>query len=259
MDKNTELTYHGLKEMKKNDFIKLFKKPAPWKKATAVLFLAKYKFTNGKTNLVAVPYKKYNEAIKCYKNEVKKDNIYSAKLTCLASLEQNKDKNGNITFQVTPIQGSMNVDFLQIYGAELFGKLKVGIEVIGTDGKMDEDDLLEVVEAAGETLSGKKIEKIVNKQAKRAAKAKKIQEKLGQFEKAIGKADTVKLEENLAMLKNAFIALEKEAKEDGTIDATEQKELDTLNALIVEKESLIKEVAKAKEVINKMQELIKQL
>ncbi len=87
-EKETELTYAGLKNMQKNDFAKLFKKPAPWKKAQGVLFLAKYKFDNGKVPLVAIPFKKYNEAAKCYKNEVKKDSIYSAKLTLLASLEQ---------------------------------------------------------------------------------------------------------------------------------------------------------------------------
>ncbi len=55
MEEKNELSFAGLKDMKKNDYAKSFKKPKNWKKADAVLFLAKYKFSNGKLNLVAVP------------------------------------------------------------------------------------------------------------------------------------------------------------------------------------------------------------
>jgi len=37
-EKETELTFAALSNMKKSEFAKLFKKPAPWKKAEAVLF-----------------------------------------------------------------------------------------------------------------------------------------------------------------------------------------------------------------------------
>ena len=40
-EKPTELTYTNLKDMDKSTFAKLFKKPAIWKKAKAVVFLAK--------------------------------------------------------------------------------------------------------------------------------------------------------------------------------------------------------------------------
>jgi hypothetical protein len=63
-EKETVLTFEALSNMKKSEFIKLFKKPAPWNKAKAVLFLAKYKFSNGKVALVAVPFKKYTTAFK---------------------------------------------------------------------------------------------------------------------------------------------------------------------------------------------------
>lgn len=247
MEEKKELTYLGLKEMKKNDFARLFKKAAPWKKATAVLFLAKYKFSNGKVNLVAIPYKKYNEAAKCYKNEVKKDSIYSAKLTCLAALEQSKDNKGNMLFKITPTQGAMNIDFLQTYATELFGKLKVGIEVIGNEGKMDEEDLLEVVEAADETLSSKKAEKLVAKQAKRVAKAQKIQEKLSSFEKAIGKVDMPKLEENLEILQQIYEQIKAEAMIDGEIDKQEQEGLQRLEKHLQEKILTVEVVKNIKE------------
>ncbi len=78
----------------------------------------------------------------------------------------------------------MNTDFLDTYGKELFGKLKTGFEVLGTEGVLDHEDIQEIVEAADETLSTKKTEKLVAKRQKRAAKATKVQENLGKFEKA---------------------------------------------------------------------------
>jgi len=93
-------------------------------------------------NLVAIPYKKYNEAAKCFKNEVKKSSTYSAKLTMLAGLSREKDESGNVIFKITPTQGGMNVDFLQAYATTLFKILKVGVQVVGTDGTMDVEAIL---------------------------------------------------------------------------------------------------------------------
>lgn len=242
MDEKSELSYKGLKGMKKNDFAKVFKKPASWKKASAILFLAKYKFSNGKINLVAVPYKKYNEAAKVFKEEVKRESTYTAKLTMLTSLEQKKDAKGNVTFKVTPTQGSMNLDFLQTYAAELFGKLKVGIEVVGSEGKMDGEDLQEVVEVASETLSSKKTEKIVAKQAQRAAKARKIQEHISKFEKAMGKVATPKLEESLAKMQQVYKQIKTEAMADGNVDNQEKDELQRLEETLKEKAATVQAV-----------------
>lgn len=258
-EKETELTYAGLKNMKKNDFSKLFKKPAPWKKAQGVLFLAKYKFDNGKVPLVAIPFKKYNEAAKCYKNEVKKDSIYSAKLTLLASLEKSQDDSGNLVFKVTPIQGSMNTDFLDTYGKELFGKLKTGFEVLGTEGILDNEDIQEVVEAADETLSTKKTDKLVAKRKKRVAKATKVQENLGKFEKAIGKVEAPKLQDKLTLYKQVLKDLTLEAQEDGEIDTNEQKELDRMQQNIERIEQLIEDVEEAKTIATNIKNVLEQL
>jgi hypothetical protein len=70
----TEISFANLEKMNKSLFIKLFKKPAIWKKATAVIFIAKHKFSIGKVkiDLVAIPFKKKTEATTCFKKEVKK-------------------------------------------------------------------------------------------------------------------------------------------------------------------------------------------
>lgn len=215
-----------------------------WQKATGVLFLAKYKFSNGKVNLVAIPFKKYTDAAKCYKNEAKKDSIFSAKLTQLVSLEKQKDEKGNVVFEFTPTQGGMNLDFLKTYATELFAKLKIGVEVVG-GGNMEENDLEEVTVAVGETLSNKKSELIVAKQAKRVARAAKIQEKVSALEKVIGKLDKEKVSANLAILEEALSNLKVEAEADGNIDSTEQQELDRLAALIADKKKLVEQLPEA--------------
>jgi hypothetical protein len=245
--------------MTKTDFAKLFKKPVFWKKASAVLFLAKYKFSNGKVNLVAVPYKKYNEAAKTYKNEVKKDTIFSTKLTILASLEKSKDDKGNLTFKVTPTQGGMNLDFLQTYASDLFGKLKVNIEVVGADSKMENNDLQDVVEAADESLSTKKTNLIVAKQEKRVAKAAKIQEKISAFEKAIGKVDAPKLHKNITILKKALEDLRIEGQADGQVEDQEQKELDRLEQNIQNMEQLVVKVEAAKTIATNIKKVVEKL
>lgn len=258
-ENETELTYAGLKNMKKNDFAKLFKKPAPWKKAQGVLFLAKYKFDNGKVPIVAIPFKKYNEAAKCYKNEVKKDSTYSAKLTLLASIKKSQDDKGNLVFKITPTQGSMNTDFLDTYGKELFGKLKTGFKVLGTEGVLDNEDIQEIVEAADETLSAKKTEKLVAKRQKRAAKATKAQENLGKFEKAIGKVEAPKLQEKLTLYKQVLKDLTAEAQEDGEIDVDEQKELDRMQQNIERMEQLLEDVEEAKSIALNIQNILEDL
>ena len=251
-EKETELTFGALSNMKKSEFAKLFKKPAIWKKAGAVLFLAKYKFSNGKVALVAVPFKKYTEAAKCFKNEVKKDSAYTAKLTMLASLEQEK-VDGNLTFTAIPREGAMNPDYLDTYGKELFGNLKTGFSVVSSDGKMDEKDLKEVVDAAGEELSDKKIDSIVAKEERRVQKLNKISENLGQFEKAIGRVKAPKLNEKLALYKEVLDGLEKEAEGENLDDLKKTRE----RVEIMEK--LIEDVEKAKDVATNIQNVLKEL
>lgn len=254
-EKETELTFGALSNMKKSEFIKLFKKPAPWKKAEAVLFLAKYKFSNGKVALVAVPFKKYTEAAKCFKNEVKKDSGYTAKLTLLASLDKKK-VDGNLTFTAIPREGAMNPDYLDTYGKELFGTLKTGFSVVSSDGKMDEKDLKEVVEAAGEELSDKKIKSIVAKEERRGKALNKISENLGQFEKIIGKVKPIELNEKLTLYKEVLSGLTKEADGDDLDDLKKTSErIEIMKKLIEDVEKSTEIAESIKKVLNKLNQL----
>lgn len=251
-EKQTELTFAALSKMKKSEFVKLFKKPAPWKKAEAVLFLAKYKFSNGKTPLVAVPFKKYAEAAKCFKDEVKTDSSYTAKLTLLVSLDKEK-VDGNLTYKAIPRLGGMNVDYLDTYGKELFGILKTGFSVVSSDGKMDEEDLKDVLEASGEELSDKKIKSIVAKEERRVKKLSKITENLGQFEKAIGKVKPMELNKKLTLYKEVLDGLEREGDGGDLADLKKTRE----RVEIMEK--LIEDVEKAKEIAKNIQKVLNKL
>ena len=240
-EKPTELTYTNLKDMDKSTFAKLFKKPAIWKKAKAVVFLAKYKCTNGKVPLVAVPFKKYTDAAKCFKDEVKKDDNFTAKLTLLAAFEWKKVLDGNLQGIVSPMKGGLNLDYASIYGKELFSMIKVGFDVEGATGEFESEDLKEVSEAAGENLSDKKVTKEVEKKNKRKAKLAKISENLGKFEKAIGRVQLIELQEKLADYKKYLELLTAEANEDGNVDEEEQTEIDRLKNYIATIENSLQE------------------
>lgn len=240
-EKPTELTYTNLKDMDKSTFAKLFKKPAIWKKAKAVVFLAKYKCTNGKVPLVAVPFKKYTDAAKCFKDEVKKNDNFTAKLTLLAAFEWKKGLDGNLQAIVSPMKGGLNLDYASTYGKELFSKIKVGFDIEGATGEFESEDLKEVSEAAGENLSDKKVTKEVEKKNKRKAKLAKISENLGKFEKAIGRVQLIELQEKLADYKKYLELLTAEANEDGNVDEEEQTEIDRLKNYITTIESSLQE------------------
>ena len=240
-EKPTELTYTNLKDMDKSTFAKLFKKPAIWKKAKAVVFLAKYKCTNGKVPLVAVPFKKYTDAAKCFKDEVKKDDNFTAKLTLLAAFEWKKVLDGNLQGIVSPMKGGLNLDYASIYGKELFSMIKVGFDVEGATGEFESEDLKEVSEAAGEDLSDKKVTKEVEKKNKSKAKLAKISENLGKFEKAIGRVQLIELQEKLADYKKYLELLTAEANEDGNVDEEEQTEIDRLKNYIATIENSLQE------------------
>lgn len=209
-------------------------------------------------NLVAIPYRKATEANKAFKQEVKKSKTYTPKLTLLGTLEKVQDEKGNINYTITPLQGSMNLDFLQTYGKDLFKKLKVGFEVVGA-GAMDVSDLEETVEAAGETLSNKKSSKIAAKQAKRAAKADKIANNLSKFEKVIGKIAPPQLQDKIATYEQVLADLQQEAQADGTISTEEQQQLDELNQKVAQTKVLLTQVEKATAVAENIQQLLSKI
>jgi hypothetical protein len=231
-EKITELTYENLAKMDKNTFGKLVKKPILWQKAKGVLLFAKHKMTNGKLPLVAVPFKQYPLASKCFKEKVKNDTgNYTAKLTLLASFEWKKGLDGNMSIVLTPMQGGMNLDYAQASAQELFKKMQVDVKVIGAEGKLELDDLNETNTASGEEVSEKsekKTQKELEKRNKRLAKIDKVTEKLGKFEKSIGRVDLSLLEEKVALFDTVLKEIKKEAKSDGDVDPTEAAEIDRL-------------------------------
>lgn len=229
-EKITELTYANLTKMDKNTFGKLVKKPIIWQKAKGVLLFAKQKMTNGKLPLVAIPFKKYTAASKCFKEEVKKAPNYTAKLTLLVSFEWKKGLDGNMGIILTPIQGAMNLDYAQACVRELFAKMNVDVNVVGAADKLELNDLKEVNTASGETTSDKKTQKTLKERNLRLSKIKKVTEKLGKFEKSIGRVDLLLLEEKVVLFENILFDIMEEASKDRQLDSTEGAEIDRLKA-----------------------------
>lgn len=253
------LSFGDLESLSKNEFKKQFKKPAIWRKATAVLFLAKYKLSNGKVHLVAVPFRKANEALKCFKTEVKKAKGYNAKLTLLGAINKTADDQGNVKFEIDPLQGSMNLDYLQTYGKTLFQTLKVGFSVIGAEGQLEVEELEEVSDEAGEQLTDRKLTNLSKSAQKRAVKADRIAQNLSQFEKAMGQLPPEKLDEKLALYEQTLNDLEQEANMDGKISSEEQERLNYLQQQVQQIKTLLVDVTEAQTLSKTIQELVGKL
>lgn len=149
----------------------------------------------------------------------------------------------------------MNPDYLNTYGKELFGILKTGFSVVSSDGKMDEKDLKEVVEAAGEELSDKKVKSIVAKEERRVKKISKISENLSKFEKLIGKVDASTLNEKFVLYKKILEDLEKDLKE-GEASKVSKEDLNRIHKRIESMEELIKDVEKATETAENIKKVL---
>lgn len=242
-DKITELTYETLPKMNKTTFARLFKKPMPWQKAKAVLLFAKYKFTNGKLALAAVPFKKLTEAKTCYKDQVKKATDFKPKLVLFAQLDWQPALDGNLQITLTPLQGKMDLEYAQTYARELFAKLKIGVDVVGAEGEMTAEDLKEVLEESGEELSNKKIEKEVKKRVDRSARLVKVADKLGKFERNVGKLPLETAQQNLATFQTFLEELKTEAASDGHTDEEEQAEIHRLEWRLEQLAAQIQQIA----------------
>ena len=238
-----QITYSGIKTMNKAEFAKSFKKAAIWRKTKGVIFFAKYKLSNGKMNLVAVPFKKYNEAAQCFKKEVKtdKENPYKAKLTMLAKFNLTKNEDGNLSAEVKPMKGSMSEDYLESYGKELFSKLKLDFNVLG-DQSLDVEDLKEVAIESDEDFNKNEAAEEVQKQKKRAENIAKMLKNLPIIEGAVGQADTAKLEENLAKYKTSLEQIKKDALSDGKEDEEEKESIRRVSAYIEKISAQIKDL-----------------
>lgn len=226
-----ELTFAGLKSMNKTEYQKLFAKPTTWRKAKAVLFLAKYKFSNGKIPLVALPFKKYTLAAECFKNEVKKDKDvpYKPKLTMLGSFGLTKDENGVLTAEITPMQGGLNNDYLESYGKLLFSKLKMNLNVAG-EQQLNKGDVEEVLSKSEESTRG--AAEITAKLNARLGRISKMLANLPKLENAVGKVDPTKLEKKLVVYREALDSVKKEAQKDGNITPEEQNDINRIQSAL---------------------------
>lgn len=231
------ISYSGLKSMNKTEYLKQFKKPAPWRKASGVLFFAKYKFSNGKLDLVAVPFRKYADAAKCFKNEVKKDKKtpYKPMLTLLASFELAKNNKGILTAEITPMQGGMNSDYLESVGKELFSTLKMDFNVVG-DQTLDVGDLVEIAKGENPYEDPVKIEKEAAEELARRktnlARVSKIINNIPVIDAAIGKASPDKLMAKIKTFEEVLIQVEKDAAEDLNITEEEQNDINRISKSI---------------------------
>lgn len=226
-----ELTFAGLKSMNKTEYQKLFAKPTTWRKVKAVLFLAKYKFSNGKIPLVALPFKKYTLAAECFKNEVKKDKDvpYKPKLTMLGSFGLTKDEDGVLTAEITPMQGGLNNDYLESYGKLLFSKLKMNLNVAG-EQQLNKGDVEEVLSKSEESTRG--AAEITAKLNARLGRISKMLANLPKLEDAVGKVDPTKLEKKLVVYREALDSVKKEAQKDGNITPEEQNDINRIQSAL---------------------------
>lgn len=117
--KEKSISYAGIKQMNKTTYYRRFKNPTIWKKSKAMICVMKHKFTNGKVPLVCIPYLKKNEAVKVFKDEVKKE--LSSKFILLADIRTIKHTDGKPAIEITPIKGEANI---RIEAKALFGLMK---------------------------------------------------------------------------------------------------------------------------------------
>jgi hypothetical protein len=255
-----EIKFSNLEETGKSLFIKLFKKPATWKKANAVIFIARYKFSDGKKiDLVAIPFKKKTEAMHCFKHDVKKAASFKSKLTSVAALSYGKDDDGNLSFQITPIQGGLNLDYLDSYGKELFSKLKTGFKVVGSDEVLDTSDLKEVLSVNDEKISDQKLTNIIAKQKVRKEKLGKIQDNISKLEIALAKdVEPQKIEKTVTQYENVLKDMGKEAMEDGHIDNDEKDAINSVKEYITKLKLAVKVVPEINRLFDASVALIKE-
>jgi hypothetical protein len=248
------LTHEGLDGMKKNDFLIIFKKPAIWKKAKAVLFIAKHQFTNGKSPLVAIPYKNMATLKKSYTDSIKKK--FTNKNILLANIKFEKVKGGNPIARISPNKGGLKLDDLQTQGEILFANLKTDFEVLSPQNKSKEpeEENKEATEFNSEetTIKEETGNKTPNKEERSAAKSAKIQENLGKLEKGLGKLSPQQVQEKLDLFNSAIAQMDAEA-------SLNKKEIAALTDRILGLEVMLKDVKEAKNITANINKILDQL
>ena len=138
-----ELTLDAIKDMKKADFVKGFKKKAVWKKAKAVIILVDYKL-DGKKNVIAIPFKKETE-MKQEMKRLKKEKLHLLKKSGGGSIEFIKAADGSMEAKIEITLGGLAPEMLLMKGQPLFDKIKVKLQAL-----QSAEAAAEAAEVAGE-------------------------------------------------------------------------------------------------------------
>lgn len=245
----TTINLDSLAILKKNDYLKLLKKPSSLKKKEAFIFIRKYECVNGKLPIVAVPYKKMSEAKKDFKDRVKKDKkaFGGSKFILLAETNIVKEEDGNLIFEARPLAGGADIE---VAAAKLFSKMKMGFRLIGEATP----EQLEAKKELEKDLSPQELEQLAKKKAKRLARYAKISENLSKLELALSKFQEETKKESLAAniqkMEEALGVMVDEALSDGVIDAEEQQQIDALEAQLLKLNTSSAPTTLSKEEIN---------
>jgi len=245
----TTINLDSLAILKKNDYLKLLKKPSSLKKKEAFIFICKYECVNGKLPIVAVPYKKMSEAKKDFKDRVKKDKkaFGGSKFILLAETNIVKEEDGNLIFEARPLAGGADIE---VAAAKLFSKMKMGFRLIGEATP----EQLEAQKELEKDLSPQELEQLAKKKAKRLARYAKISENLSKLELALSKFQEETKKESLAAniqkMEEALGVMVDEALSDGVIDAEEQQQIDALEAQLLKLNTSSTSTTLSKEEIN---------
>lgn len=224
-----QISLEALEHFKKNDYLKLFKKPMTWKKKRGVIFIAKYKFDNGKLPVVAIPFKKFNDAQKAFKEKVKPN--HASKYVLLGELEMYKKEDGNIVASVTPKMGGADIEMA---AAKLFSKMKMLFELKGTQ---TEEQLQ--VKAKQPKLDPKKQARLKKKKENRLKRYQLISKNISKLEALFTEGDLApekiaKLIEGLNKYSDALSAMLEEVYEDEVVDQEEETMINELDMKVQE-------------------------
>lgn len=122
-----ELNVDALKDIKKNDYKKLFLKKSLWRKAEGVLILVDYKLEGKKKSFVAIPYRKIKDATDEYK-KIKSDKLHGLQKTALCLFKLSNDEN---SAELEIKKGGLAAAKLQVEAEMPFGMLPISIAVTG--------------------------------------------------------------------------------------------------------------------------------
>lgn len=123
----TDLNVSTVKTFKKNDYKKIFLKSSNWKKAGAIVVLCDYKL-EGKKCLVAIPYKKPQDALAEYV-KLKEDKLHPTRRVSMGTFTMDPS-NSVATIEIK--KGGMDAGLLQEKAEAAFSAIDIAIRVTGT-------------------------------------------------------------------------------------------------------------------------------